>query len=80
MKGCVPRLIPSKSLLQVRADTYLAFGGGQKFRNFWSKFWPTQSARGKNFGGVFFDVFRESDQESAIKLPNYSLLPDIFDF
>jgi len=27
-------------------------------------FWPAPISRGKNFGGVFFDVFSKSEQES----------------
>jgi len=34
---------------------------------------PNPSARGKNFGGVFFDVFWQADQDSEKILPKYCL-------
>ena len=31
------------------------------------KIWPLQTARGKNLGDMFFDVFQQAEQESEVK-------------
>lgn len=33
-----------------------------------SKIWRCQKSGGKNFGSVFFDVFRDPESESALTL------------
>ena len=44
---------------------------------FWPKIWPIQTARGKNFGDMFFDVFRRAEQESEVRLPKKCLVAEI---
>ena len=41
--------------------------------------WPTQKARGKNFGDVFFDVFRQAEQFSEKISLKYCLGAEILD-
>ena len=43
------------------------------------KIWLTQKALGKNFGDVFFDVFRQAKQFSEEILPKYCLGAEILD-
>ena len=52
---------------------------GLKFLISRPKTWPNASARGKNFGDVFFDVFRQPEQESEIRLPKHWLVAEIHD-
>jgi hypothetical protein len=42
-------------------------------------FWPTPISRGKNFGGVFLDVFSHPEFKSAVRLSKYSFLPKILE-
>ena len=46
---------------------------------FWSKIWRIRTARGKNFGDVFFDIFHQAEQESEIRLTKNWLVAEISD-
>ena len=56
---------------------------GYKLQILGPKIWPTTFARGKNFGDVFFDVFRWAEQDSENRMSIYfsgDKILDIFAF
>jgi hypothetical protein len=80
-------LTPTKSLQLLLACFYrlLTISGqkspkkwqAQKFPLNWPKSLANKSAHGKNFSGVFFDVFCQPEFESKVRITKSFLVPEI---